>query len=135
MLARTKTVSESIKKKLNALVVEDDLDSLEILTNILDGTGIIHCETARTGDQAIDYFRGHKPQITFLDIDIPAPNGIETLRTIKQIDANAKVVMVTGLSDINTVKEAVGLGAFGYIVKPYVPEKIIEVIKNLNAKQ
>lgn len=125
-------MAESASKKLNALVVEDDLDSLEILTNILDNTGIIHCETAKNGTQAIEYFNSHKPHITFLDIDIPAPNGIETLKTIRLKDPKAKVVMVTGCSDINTVKKAVSLGAFGYVVKPFVPDKIISVLKKLN---
>ena len=124
-------MSEEPSKKLIALVVEDDFDSLEILTSILEETAIIRCETARTGEQAIDYFNKNKPAITFLDIDIPAPNGIETLREIRQKDKSAKVVMVTGISDINTVKQAIGLGAFGYIVKPFVPEKIISVLKKL----
>lgn len=113
-------------------MVEDDIDSLEILTDILVETSIIKCETARTGEQAIDYFNSNKPAITFLDIDIPAPNGIDTLRQIRQKDKTAKVVMVTGIADINTVKQAIGLGAFGYIVKPFVPEKIIDVLKKLN---
>lgn len=125
-------MNDNSSKKLTALVVEDDLDSLEILTNILEDTSAIHCETARTGKQAIEFFNSNKPAITFLDIDIPAPNGIDTLRQIRQKDKSAKVVMVTGIADINTVKEAIGLGAFGYIVKPFVPEKIIDVLKMLN---
>ena len=124
-------MTENTTKKLKALVVEDDLDSLEILTSILDETSIIDCETARTGKQGIEYFSNNRPNITFLDIDIPAPNGIETLREIKKIDKAAKVVMVTGCSDINTVKEAIGLGAFGYVVKPFVPDKILSVLKKL----
>ena len=120
------------QRKLKALVVEDDFDSLEILTSILNSTGIVSCETARTGEQAIHYFAENKPHITFLDIDIPEPDGIETLKAIKEVEPSAKVVMVTGCSDVETVKKAVGLGAFGYIVKPYVPKKIINVLKNLN---
>jgi DNA-binding NtrC family response regulator len=124
-------LSDNTSKRLSALVVEDDLDSLEILTSILDDTNMIDCETARTGEQAIKYYNTKKPAITFLDIDIPAPNGIETLRQIREFDKSAKVVMVTGKSDIQTVKEAIGLGAFGYVVKPFVPEKIINVLKKL----
>ena len=129
----TRIVSEQKNKTLNALIVEDDLDSLEILTSILEGTGVINCETARTGEQAISYYRENKPHITFLDIDIPEPNGIESLRSIKQMNSKAKVVMVTGCSDIETVKTAVSLGAFAYVVKPYVPEKIIDILKKINA--
>ncbi len=127
-------MGESNRKQLTALVVEDDLDCLEILTSILNKTGIIHCETARTGEQAIEYYESKKPQITFLDIDIPAPNGIETLKAIKQSNSKAKVVMVTGISDIDTVKKAVSLGAFGYVVKPFVPDKILSLLKKLNEK-
>ena len=117
--------------KLKALVVEDDIDSLEILLHILDGTGIIETESARTGEQAIEYYKKEMPNITFLDIDIPAPDGIETLKAIKKIDPIAKVVMVTGSSDIETVKKAVSLGAYGYVVKPFVPEKILNILKKL----
>lgn len=119
-------------KKINALVVDDDFDSVEILTNILNNTGIIHCESARTGEQAITYYNNHNPHIVFLDIDIPAPDGIETLKSIKQSNPSAKVVMVTGCSDINTVKKAVSLGAFGYVVKPFVPQKILNLLKKIN---
>ena len=125
-------MAEQIVNKLNALIVEDDLDSLEILTNILENTGIINCETARTGEQAIEYFTRNKPHITFLDIDIPAPDGLETLKIIKKSDPSARVVMVTGCSDIATVKKAVSLGAYGYVVKPFVPSKILSVLKKLN---
>ena len=131
MLSGEPLVTET-SKKINALIVEDDFDSLEILTSILNSTGIVNCETARTGKQAIDYFTENRPHITFLDIDIPAPDGIETLRAIKKLDPAAKVVMVTGCSDVKTVKTAVSLGAFAYIVKPYVPKKIINVLKKLN---
>lgn len=125
------SVTKATTNKLQALVVEDDLDSLEILTSILDTEPDITCETARTGKQAISYFSKSKPSITFLDIDIPAPNGIETLRAIKKIDQSALVVMVTGCSDIKTVKSAISLGAFGYVVKPFVPEKIRHILKKL----
>ena len=125
-------MNDNSSSKLTALVVEDDIDSLEILTSILEDSSIIHCETARTGKQAIQYFNTNRPAITFLDIDIPAPNGIDTLREIRQKDKSAKVVMVTGIADINTVKEAISLGAFAYIVKPFVPEKIIGVLKKLS---
>ena len=125
-------MAENIVNKLNALIVEDDLDSLEILTNILDSTGIINCETARTGEHAIEFFAKNKPHITFLDIDIPAPDGLETLKIIRKSDPTARVVMVTGLSDIATVKKAVSLGAYGYVVKPFVPAKILSVLKKLN---
>ncbi len=113
-------------------MVEDDLDALEILTNILDSTGIINCETARTGEQAVEYFSKNTPHITFLDIDIPAPNGLETLKIIREKNPTARVVMVTGSSDIETVKKAVALGAYGYVVKPFVPAKILSVLKRLN---
>ena len=125
-------MTKNIVNKLNALIVEDDLDSLEILTNILNNTGIINCATARTGEQAIAYFSNNKPHVTFLDIDIPAPDGLETLKIIRKSDPSAKVVMVTGCSDINTVKKAVSLGAYGYVVKPFVPAKILSVLKKLN---
>lgn len=120
------------EKKINALVVEDDPESMEMLTLILDTTDIVRCERATSGQEALERFKSNKFQITFLDIDIPTPNGLETLQQIRKIDPEAKVVMVTASSDINTVKNAIGLGAFGYVVKPFEPEKILASIKKLN---
>ncbi|MCW8878509.1 MAG: response regulator [Kangiellaceae bacterium] len=120
------------EKKINALVVEDDPESMEMLTLILDTTDVIHCVKATSGQEALERFKTDKFQITFLDIDIPSPNGLETLQQIKKIDAEAKVVMVTASSDINTVKNAIALGAFGYVVKPFEPEKILASIEKLS---
>ncbi|WP_168204242.1 response regulator [Aliikangiella coralliicola] len=127
------SAQQNIAKKINALVVEDDEESLEMLTLILETTDVINCIPVKSGKEAIELYRKHKLHIVFLDIEIPAPDGLETLKQIKEINKDAKVVMVTGSSDVSTVKKAIGLGASGYVVKPFEPEQILNAIKKLNA--
>ena len=119
-------------KKLLALIAEDDQVSLELLTSILESTKIIECIPAVTGKEAIEIYKSNKINITFLDIDMPCPNGIETLKIIKDLNKNAKVVMVTATRESATVKLAITNGAVNYIVKPFEPEKIISILKNFN---
>ena len=120
--------------KINVLVVDDDHVCLEALTAILEETGIIECIATFSSTEAIELYQSNDIHITFLDINMPAPDGIETLKQIKEINNKAKVVMVTANSDIATVKKAIGLGASSYIVKPYQTEKIFAAIKTLAAQ-
>jgi len=63
-----------------------------------------------------------------LDITMPEMDGLEALKKIKEIDPNATVIMVTAIGTAESVKEAIKLGAKGYIVKPLDREKVIERI-------
>ena len=124
-------MQENVDKKYNVLVVEDESVSLEMLCMILDTTDKINCIQAKSGKEAIELYKTNSIDCTFLDINIPAPNGIDTLKQIKTINPKAIVVMQTASNDIETVKKAIALGAASYIAKPYEPEKILESIEKL----
>lgn len=119
-------------KKITALIVEDEINCLEILTGILDDIKQVEYQSTRSSKTALNYFAKSKPDITFLDIDIPPPNGIETLRMMREISPDAKIVMVTGCTEVEVVKRAIALGAFGYVVKPFAPSKIHSVLQKLH---
>lgn len=117
--------------KLNILVVEDEQVSLDMLLLILASSDKIKGIPAKSGKEAIELYEKNRIDCTFLDIDIPAPDGIETLKKIREMDNEAIVVMQTARGDAATVKKTIELGASGYIVKPYEPEKIFDVLNKL----
>lgn len=124
-------MTKTPKTKLHILVVEDEQISLDMLVLILESTNKVNCFKAKSGKEAISFYKNNQIDCTFLDINIPSPNGIETLKIIKSINKNAIVVMQTSSNDRETVKTAIKLGATSYIVKPYEPDKIFNALNKV----
>jgi two-component system chemotaxis response regulator CheY len=66
-----------------------------------------------------------------LDIIMPQLGGIETLRFLRSIDANLKIIMVSALDSLDKVKECMKAGAQHYILKPFEPEKVKEIVEKI----
>ncbi len=85
------------------------------------------------GTQAILRHAKLRPDITFLDINMPGKNGIDTLREILRASPDAFVVMVSADSTLDNVQRAIKHGASGFIVKPFTVNKFRMVLdKYLN---
>ena len=74
-----------------------------------------------------------KPDIVTMDITMPEMNGIDAVKAIKAVDANAKIVMVSAMGQQPMVIEAIQAGANDFIVKPFQPERVIEAISKVLA--
>lgn len=83
---------------------------------------------SRNGKDAIDKSISQKPDLLFMDIQMPVMNGIETTREIKKHNSNIKIIMLTVVDDENIIFEAIMAGANGYITKDSPPEKIHDSI-------
>lgn len=113
------------------LIVDDTAFMRKLLRNILFSGGFDIVGEAENGKQAVELYKQLKPDLVMLDIVMPEMNGIETLKAIKQIDPNAKVIMCTAIGQEKIVKAAIKLGAKGYIVKPFQAQKVIEEAKRV----
>jgi two-component system chemotaxis response regulator CheY len=89
----------------------------------------VRIEQARNGVEALASWQKHRPRLTFLDIDMPGQNGVEVLKSIRTTNAEAFVVMVSGYASADNVRNALASGASGFIVKPYKPQRIVEVLE------
>jgi two-component system chemotaxis response regulator CheY len=74
---------------------------------------------AKNGQEAIDLYEAHQPNIVFMDIIMPEKDGIEALRGIKVVDAKAIVIMLSSVGTKNNLKMALSLGASDFIQKPW----------------
>ena len=83
---------------------------------------------AQSGKEALNIVKKHKPRIVLLDVNMGGMDGIETLKRIKEIDKDIVVIMVTGVKDDDTMKNALALGADDYITKPLSLEYLEKVV-------
>ncbi|MBI2429464.1 MAG: response regulator [Ignavibacteriales bacterium] len=116
---------------VSALII-DDSDHIRALFSVtMRKAGIAKLFQAVDGEDGIAKFKQHAPSIVFLDNMMPKVSGMEVLRQIKALNPQAIVVMISAVSNIETVQEAKATGANYYIVKPYAPDRVIEVMYKL----
>lgn len=106
-----------IKNKI--LIVDDDESVNNFLMKFLRSKGYVSIQSAASGKDALEVIKKEDIKLVLLDIKLPDMNGIEILRKIKEIKKDINVIMITGFPDEATAKEAVKLGAYDYIMKPF----------------
>jgi two-component system chemotaxis response regulator CheY len=126
---------------MRILIAEDDMASAVYLRKILSFYG--ECAVATDGIKAIEAFveayqAGRPFDLVCLDIMLPRMDGIQVLRTIREIisedrgkSAKTKIIIVSALNDQEMVDNTSRMGCDAYLWKPYSIEKIEEVLKNL----
>ena len=72
-----------------------------------------------------------KPDLVLMDITMPDMDGIQALKKIKEIDANANVIMCSAMGQQAMVIEAIQSGAKDFIVKPFQAERVLEAVKKV----
>lgn len=112
-----------------ALVIDDSPYNRSVLSAMLRRMEV-SVELAEDGEAGVEKFRTFHPDIVFLDYIMPKMGGAEALREIRKLDSKVILVMVTSISASDQVAEAKTAGANAYILKPYVAEKIREILKN-----
>lgn len=100
------------------LVIDDDEMDLQMLSVLCTSVGYEVIKTA-DGPQGLDLYRQHMPTLVFLDLGLPTQNGMDVLRDIKRLDANSKVVLITGYGSEKVAKDAFDLGALDFIEKTW----------------
>jgi len=105
--------------RARVMVVDDDTLMREVLKALLRDEGFQVVGEARDGQSALSLVERTQPDIVCLDVNMPGLSGIDVLKSIRQKFPDIRVVMITGDSSMGTVREAVGFGAMGYIIKPF----------------
>lgn len=111
----------------NILVIDDDAFMRDACHQTLTRRG--HKVTlAESGRKALVLLENWSFDLILLDLKMPDEDGLFVLARIKDIDPEAIVVMITGYGSIETAVQAIKLGAFDFIAKPFKPNDLREVI-------
>ncbi len=100
------------------LIVDDEPEICSLLSDFLAKKGF-QVIVAISGQEAISLVKKEKPQLVLLDIKMPGMDGILTLKKIKEIDKEIGVIMITAVQDTELANQAINLGAYDYIAKPF----------------
>ncbi|WP_442600936.1 response regulator [Paenibacillus sp. KN14-4R] len=111
------------------LIVDDAAFMRMMIRDILTKNGYEVCGEANDGAQAIEKYKELHPDLITMDITMPEMDGIQALKEIKNIDANAKVIMCSAMGQQAMVIDAIQAGAKDFIVKPFQADRVIEAIK------
>ncbi len=115
---------------MKALVFDDERTIRKVMQKILKKEGL-HVETYESGIDALKIINSKKPEIVFLDITLKDSNGLDILKSIVTLENRPYVVMISGHDEYNYLIEAMKLGAFDYIPKPFDINKIRNVVKEI----
>ena len=108
---------------VKVLFVDDDPGAHKVLAHILPPAYTLR--SATSGRDGLEAAEQDSPDVVLLDIDLPDMDGISVLRSLAARPAGPPVVMLTALSDVRLVKEAIQAGASDYVVKPYGVEALL----------
>lgn len=113
--------------KKTVLVVEDDKDLLMIYKEILE-MNKFNVHTAENGQEGVEKFKEVQPSLVIMDGDMPVLDGYEAFNQIKELDNNANVVIITGMSEYEKKnQEAIKKGLIKVIAKPLGVDQLIDL--------
>ena len=119
--------------KPTLLIVDDEPGARQSLEVILEDD--FHVLTAENGQEALQIIQKEPVDLVLLDVHMPEMDGLEILRRIKKQDEEIDVIMVSALNLARKAVDAMKLGAYDYITKPYEPEDILSTVARVISKR
>jgi EAL domain-containing protein (putative c-di-GMP-specific phosphodiesterase class I)/ActR/RegA family two-component response regulator len=116
-----------VSLRRRALVVDDDPDVLLVVSRTLREAGF-EVATAADGRAALATFESGGFDAVVSDINMPALDGIQLLRALRERDLDIPVILLTGQPSVATAVRAVELGAFRYVQKPFDPDELVDLV-------
>jgi len=115
---------------MKILMVEDERMTRIALTGTLRKAGheILPCPDGHTAIAALD---NNKFDVVLTDLNLPGPDGIEILRHAVQLNPEIKVIIMTAYASTETAVEALRIGAYDYLTKPFQPDEVLARIGHI----
>lgn len=113
------------------LIVDDAMFMRKLLSDILTKAGYEIIAEAGNGEEAYLKYKEHRPDLVTMDITMPEVTGIEGVRLIIKDFPDAKVLMCSAMGQESMVIDSVKSGAKGFLVKPFIADKVIAEVQKL----
>ena len=132
MKSNTHTKTVTYLAKMARVMIVDDAEFMRmVIRDILLKHGHEVVAEVSDGEEAVQTYLEVKPDLVLMDIIMPDMDGKEALQKLLLIDPAAKVVMCSSLGQQALITESMKIGAMGFIVKPFEPESMLDVIRKI----
>jgi len=131
-------MDEKLLKKLSHYKVLYAEDDLGVRKNVNELLSLLFKEVylASDGQEALELFKEHSPDLIITDIKMPRLSGIELVKKIRETDEMVHIIMITAYTEVDFMLQAIELSLLRYIVKPITEPKLFEALeKFLQSKE
>lgn len=115
-----------------AIVIDDDRDTVSVLSDFLQIKGVKVIGRGYNGLDAVEIYKKLRPDAVFLDVMMEGYDGIYGLEKIKEIHHDAVVIMVTADMTVATYNKLIALDASAIVYKPYDIDEIMRILDKLS---
>jgi DNA-binding NtrC family response regulator len=116
------------------LAVDDQADMRWVLTHLLEAQGF-EVLTAEDGKEAVEQVKQKRPHVVILDLKMPSLGGMLALEKMKEIDPAVAIIVLTAYGDIPSAVQAMRLGAYDYLTKPFDNEDLLYTVQRALERQ
>jgi DNA-binding NarL/FixJ family response regulator len=111
------------------ILVDDHQLLRKGLIKILNANGFTNIIEAANGEELLEILKNRGPDIILLDLHMPKMNGFESMKRIKQVNSNSKVLVLSMLDDHISIIQMIKSGVDGYLIKDSEPKELIHAIE------
>ncbi len=113
------------------LLADDEIIFLEFMSQTIDwaGQGVQLCPLAHDGEEALNFILKYRPDVVFIDINMPKMNGLEVCKKVREMGYQTKIIIMTAHDDFTFAHQAIQVGVIDYLLKPFDKDEIKSVLK------
>ncbi|MBR1864734.1 MAG: response regulator [Ruminococcus sp.] len=119
-----------VVQDLKVLICDDSMFARKKLNMTIADIGVKEIYEAADGEEAVEKYKAHRPDVVFMDIIMPKVTGIEALKQIIEFDPDAKIVMASSVGTQGHLKEALRAGASDFLQKPISDEDTKAILEH-----
>jgi two-component system chemotaxis response regulator CheY len=123
------SAADSKRNHFTSIVIDDSDFARMNIRKIITTIGGEVVGEAKDGKHAIDLYKKLKPDLVLLDITMPRVDGLEALRSIMEIDRDARIIIVSSLGNKEMIKEALSRGAKQFVTKSFNANHVDMIIR------
>ena len=116
---------------MKLLIVDDSLIVRNAIQRCAMRGEITEIFQAQDGQEAIELFLLHQPELVTMDLTMPRVDGLGCLEKLREINAEASILVISALNSHATAMQAISLGACGFVVKPFTAAELSEALEDL----
>jgi len=127
-------VKTGATRPITVLCVDDHPIVREGLSMIINGEpDMTVVDAAATGGEAIARYRQHAPDITLMDLQLPDMGGVDAIRAIRELDHDARIIVLTMYKGDEDIHRALGAGASTYLLKDAIADDLPRIVRDVHA--